>query len=68
MARTVRASASLVDRPVPESEVSGLMPNSDAPAMRSTMATMPMASTMKMSAMITFEAMRRPRVTGRASR
>ncbi len=68
MARTVRTSASLVLSPVPESEVRGLMPNSEAPAMRLTMATMPMASAMKVSAMITFDAMRRPRVTGRARR
>ena len=68
MASTVRASASLVLRPVPDSEVSGLIPNSDAPAMRPTTATMAMASTMKMSAMITLDVMRRPRVTGRASR
>ena len=64
----MRASASLVVRPVPDSEVSGLMPNSDAPAMRPTMATMTMASAMKMSAMMTLDVMRRLRETGRASR
>ena len=68
MASSVRAKASRVVSPVPDSDVSGLIPNSDAPAMSPTTATTTTASTMNANDMTTLAVTRRLRETGRASR